>query len=151
MSFEETDSGTRPEKNILHRIGAGLLDVLGTRIELVQLELEEEKRRLVLAILVSTIIGAFVLIGLSLLSIFIVMNLYWSYGLIILLPVAAVAFIIAALIFHFALRPLVSYGQTLHETVSQLKRDAQWLGEQFAPKKPGSLNNPGSREDQNAQ
>ncbi|MDZ4742721.1 MAG: phage holin family protein [Verrucomicrobiota bacterium] len=135
MSFEKPDLNSPLEKNIFHRIGAGFLDILGTRIELVQLEIEEEKRRLMLAILVSVILGAFFMVGLSLVSIFIVMKLYWAYGLNSLIPVALCAFIIAGLIFHFLLRPLVSYGQTLNETVSQLKRDAQWISEQFSPKK----------------
>jgi len=81
MSFEKPDLNSPLEKNIFHRIGAGFLDILGTRIELVQLEIEEEKRRLMLAILVSVILGAFFMVGLSLVSIFIVMKLYWAYGL----------------------------------------------------------------------
>ncbi len=134
MGQEETGVPNTPQKNILHRISLGLADVLGTRLELIQLELEEERRRLVLAILMAVVIGAFLMIGLSLLSIFIVVQLYWAYGLLALVPVAVIAFVIAALIFQFALRPMVSYGQTFSESISQLKRDGQWLSEQFVRK-----------------
>lgn len=101
-------------------------------MELVQLELEEERRRLVMAILASTVIGVFLMIGVSLLAIYIVVKLYWAFGLIALIPVAIVALIIAALLFQFLLKPLVNFGQTFSESIAQIKRDGQWLSEQFA-------------------
>ncbi|MDL5051052.1 phage holin family protein [Oscillatoria amoena NRMC-F 0135] len=122
----------RPVSHLLHRIGSTFLSILGTRLELVQLELEEERRRLVMAILASTVIGVFLMIGVSLLAIYIVVKLYWAFGLIALIPVAIVALIIAALLFQFLLKPLVNFGQTFSESIAQIKRDGQWLSEQFA-------------------
>lgn len=140
------------EKNILNRISAGLVDGLATRLELIQLELEEERRRLVLAILLAVIIGAFLMVGMSLLAVFIVIQLYWAFGLLALIPVAVVAFAIAALIFQFALRPMVSYGQTFSESISQLKRDGQWISDQFATKhRPFTAPTPTTKDYKDAQ
>ena len=109
------------------RIGASMLDMLQTRVELAAIEIEEESRRLLGYF--ALVLLAMVLFGIAMLLVaFIVILLFWdSYRLQAALAMAALFGVAAALVgmklrASFSARP-----RLLAATIGELNKDINFI------------------------
>ena len=111
----------------LKRILDTLLATAQNRIELFALELQEEKCRLVEAILCAAAVAAFGMMTLTLLT-FTVVILFWENGRLPALGVLSVLYLIATALAWCALQSRLKARSAFAGTLDELKKDRACLG-----------------------
>jgi uncharacterized membrane protein YqjE len=112
------------------RIAQRAFVIVENRLQLLLVEAQEERERVVLAILLALGAAAFGLLAGVTLTIVIAVAL-WEHSPIIALLVQAVIYTIAAIIFYGRLFRLQRDWETLPGTLEQLKKDRQCLEKTF--------------------
>ncbi|MDZ4815636.1 MAG: phage holin family protein [Verrucomicrobiota bacterium] len=129
--FEEPlqteDRGLSPGK----KIATTFLEFLSTKLELLQVELEEEKRHVV-GLLVSVLLGCgLVLFGVTLMVVAgaILINAQWGpWGVLLF---GAIVTVSAGIIFWQLFRSVKVHGTLFTESIRELKNDIEWLKRQI--------------------
>ncbi|MDX2227624.1 MAG: phage holin family protein [Verrucomicrobiae bacterium] len=119
------------EKGVFHRGITTLLEILLAKVELIQLEIEEEKRRLVMIIFLTVLVSAIAFLGLTLVTISLAFLLFEQYKYWALLGLGVFNFILAGGIYFCLSRQVTAQGQVFSETISQLRKDINWLKDQM--------------------
>jgi uncharacterized membrane protein YqjE len=124
-----SDNGTHlgdATKRIMQRVFV----IFENRLQLLMVEVQEERERVLLAILLGLCAAAFGLLAGVTLTVVIAVAL-WEHSPIIALLVLAVIYIIAAVVFYGRLVRLQRDWQTLPGTLDQLKKDRECLEKTF--------------------
>jgi uncharacterized membrane protein YqjE len=104
--------------------------IVENRLQLLMVEAQEERERVLLAILLGLCAAVFGLLAGIALTFVIVVSL-WEYTHVIALLLLAVLYIIAAVFFYARLVRLQRDWQTLPGTLDQLKKDRECLEKTF--------------------
>jgi uncharacterized membrane protein YqjE len=112
------------------RITQRVFVIFENRLQLLMVEVQEERERVLLAILLGLCAAAFGLLAGVTLTVVIAVAL-WEHSPIIALLVLAVIYIIAAVVFYGRLVRLQRDWQTLPGTLDQLKKDRECLEKTF--------------------
>jgi uncharacterized membrane protein YqjE len=112
------------------RIAQRVFVIFENRLQLLMVEAQEERERVLLAILLGLCAAAFGLLAGVTLTIVIAVAL-WEHSPIIALLVLAALYIIAAVVFYGRLARLQRDWQTLPGTLEQLKKDRECLEKTF--------------------
>jgi uncharacterized membrane protein YqjE len=112
------------------RIAQRVFVILENRLQLLMVEAQEERERVLLAILLALCAAAFGLLAGVTLTVVIAVAL-WEHSPIIALLVLVALYTIAALIFFGRLVRLQRDWQTLPGTLEQLKKDRECLEKTF--------------------
>jgi uncharacterized membrane protein YqjE len=110
----------------LCRIGETLLGSVQNRVELLANDMQEEKRRLVEAILLSATAAAFGLMTVALLTVAFVVSV-WENGRIYALTGLSVVYGLAALWAGLRLRRRLAERTALRDTLNELTKDRECL------------------------
>src|SRR5271154_4688486 len=119
-----------PSTNGLHfgdatkRIAQRVFIIFENRLQLLMVEAQEERERVLLAILLGLCAAAFGLLAGVTLTVVIAVAL-WEHSPIIALLVLATFYVIAAVVFYGRLVRLQRDWQTLPGTLEQLKKDRE--------------------------
>jgi len=109
------------------RIAQHLLNIGGNRAELLVVELQEERNRVLRAFCYTIALAAFgVLAGITVTALIVV--LLWEHSPAIALGIVALLYAIAAVGFYLKLKQLVHDWQTLPFTLEELRKDRECLG-----------------------
>jgi uncharacterized membrane protein YqjE len=111
----------------LTRIRDTLLATAQNRVELFAVELQEEKCRVVEAMLCVAAVAAFGMMTLSLVT-FTVVILFWENGRMIALGGLSVLYLVGTTLAWRALQSCVKAGRAFAGTVDELKKDRACLG-----------------------
>lgn len=112
------------------RIFRRMLTIGENRVELLLLELQEERERLVLAILLALGAAIFVLLAGIALTVALAVAL-WNYSPIAAMLVMALIYLAIAAVLYHRLAKLRQEWQTLPATLDQLKKDRECLEHSF--------------------
>jgi uncharacterized membrane protein YqjE len=110
----------------LRRLGATFLAVLANRLELLVIELQEERLRLFHALLLAVVVavlGCFTLATAAVAVLIVVWNEYGVKGLL----AASAAGLIATLLAYWRLRVRFNHWPLLAGTLAELRKDREWL------------------------
>lgn len=110
----------------LKRILDTLLATVQNRVELFAVELQEEKRRMVEALLCAAAFAAFGMMALSLVTFGIIM-LFWENGRLYALAVLIVLHLIGAVVAWRALQARLNCKSALTDTLEEIKKDRSCL------------------------
>ncbi len=120
-----SDNGL-PLGDATSRIAQRLFVIVENRLQLLMVEAQEERERVLLAILLALCTAVFGLLAGVTLTVVIAVAL-WEHSHIIALLVLGVIYTIAAVVFYGRLFRLQRDWQTLPGTLEQLKKDRQCL------------------------
>ena len=120
-----SDNGL-PLGDATSRIAQRLFVIVENRLQLLMVEAQEERERVLLAILLALCTAVFGLLAGVTLTVVIAVAL-WEHSHIIALLVLGVIYTIAAMVFYGRLFRLQRDWQTLPGTLEQLKKDRQCL------------------------
>jgi uncharacterized membrane protein YqjE len=120
-----SDNGL-PLGDATRRIAQRLFVIVENRLQLLMVEAQEERERVLLAILLALCTAVFGLLAGVTLTVVIAVAL-WEHSHIIALLVLGVIYTIAAVVFYGRLFRLQRDWQTLPGTLEQLKKDRQCL------------------------
>ena len=120
-----SDNGL-PLGDATKRIAQRLFVIVENRLQLLMVEAQEERERVLLAILLALCTAVFGLLAGVTLTVVIAVAL-WEHSHIIALLVLGVIYTIAAVVFYGRLFRLQRDWQTLPGTLEQLKKDRQCL------------------------
>jgi uncharacterized membrane protein YqjE len=109
------------------RLAQGLLAQAENRLELLLVEIQEERERLVPAILLALGMAVFGLLAGIALTVGIVVA-FWEHSPLAALALLLVLYVGAGLSFHLRLRRLLMDWKTLPATFDQLRKDREVLG-----------------------
>jgi uncharacterized membrane protein YqjE len=112
------------------RISQRAFVIVENRLQLLMVEAQEERERVLLAILLGLCVAMFGLLAGIALTFVVVVSL-WEYTHVIALLVLAVLYVIAAVFFYTRLARLQRDWQTLPGTLDQLKKDRECLEKTF--------------------
>lgn len=126
----ETSSATGQIGDATKRIAQRLFVIVENRLQLLMVEAEEERERVLLAILLALCAAAFGLLAGVALTVVIAVAL-WEHSPIIALLVLTLLYLGAAVFFYARLVRLQRDWQTLPETLEQLKKDRACLARTF--------------------
>ncbi|EFQ6940047.1 hypothetical protein HZ420_005071 [Salmonella enterica] len=121
--------GSGPSRGLadnIRRIFSALTGTLHTRLELVALELEEEKYRIIHLLIVVGLTLVFTAFGIMSLLVFILLLASPEHRLMVL-GVASAVFIVLALASSIFVRKIISHSRILPETRKQLGKDLSIL------------------------
>ena len=111
----------------LKRICDTLLATAQNRVELIAVELQEEKCRIVEVVLCAAAVAAFGMMTLSLVT-FTVVILFWENGRLIALGGLSVLYLIATTLAWRALQSRLKVARPFAATIDELKNDRVCLG-----------------------
>jgi uncharacterized membrane protein YqjE len=112
------------------RIAQRLFVIVENRLQLLMVEAQEERERVLLAILLGLCTAAFGLLAGVTLTVIIAVAL-WEHSPVVALLVLAGIYTVAAVVFYGRLFRLQRDWQTLPGTLEQLKKDRQCLEKTF--------------------
>jgi len=112
---------------ILHRLGATFLGILQNRLELLVLELQEERHRLFHALLLTAAIVALGLVTLALAAFALVVVVWKEFGVIGLITLSGLS-LVSTLLAYWRLRVRLKKWPFLSGTLAELKKDRACLG-----------------------
>jgi uncharacterized membrane protein YqjE len=112
------------------RIAQRMFVIVENRLQLLMVEAQEERERVLLAILLALCTAVFGLLAGVTLTVVIALAL-WEHSHIIALVVLATLYSIAAVFFYLRLGRLQQDWETLPGTLEQLKKDRQCLEKTF--------------------
>ena len=124
-----SDNGI-PLGDATKRVAQRLFVIIENRLQLLMVEAQEERERVLLAILLALCTAAFGLLAGVTLTVVIAVAL-WEHSPIMALLVLAAIYVVAAMIFYGRLFRLQRDWQTLPGTLEQLKKDRQCLEKTF--------------------
>ena len=123
----QTSSETGPDfAGSARRIAQRAFVILENRIQLLLVEAQEERERVLLAIWLALGAAAFGLLAGVALTVVIAVAL-WDHSPVLAMLVLAALYLIAALFFYFRLVRLQRNWQSLPSTLEQLKKDRECL------------------------
>jgi uncharacterized membrane protein YqjE len=108
------------------RIAQRVSVIFENRLQLLMIEAEEERERVLLAILLALCTAVFSLLAGVTLTVIVVVA-FWTHSPIVALLALAAIYIVAAMIFYVRLTRLQRDWQTLPATLEQLKKDRECL------------------------
>lgn len=123
--------GSQPKQGVwasLRRVLDTLLATAHNRVELLAVELQEEKRRVVEAMLCAAAVAAFGMMTLSLVT-FTVVTLFWENGRLIVLGGLTVLYLIVTILAWRALQSRLNATSAFSGTIDELKKDRACLGQ----------------------
>jgi uncharacterized membrane protein YqjE len=126
----ETPSATGHIGDATKRIAQRVFVIVENRLQLLMVEAQEERERVLLAILLALCAAAFGLLAGVALTVVIAVAL-WEHSPIIALLVLTLIYTGAAVFFYARLARLQRNWQTLPETLEQLKKDRECLEKTF--------------------
>jgi uncharacterized membrane protein YqjE len=112
------------------RIAQRVAVIVENRLQLLMIEAEEERERVLLAILLALCTAVFGLLAGVTLTVLIVVAL-WAHSPILALLALATLYTVVAVIFYMRLTRLQRDWQTLPATLEQLKKDRECLEKTF--------------------
>lgn len=116
---------------LFRRLTGHLLRMVVTKVELLQIEIEEEKRRLISILVVTFLAGALFFLGLTLLLVGLAFYLADSYGPLAVAILGGVVTIAGLICFTTGRRKAMKNGPAFGESVNQIKKDIDWLTRQM--------------------
>ena len=116
-----------PLADASRRVVQRALAIFGNRLELLMVEMQEERERILRVIWLSLAAAAFgLLAGIALTAIIVVA--LWEYHPVVALLILAALYAAAAVYCHGRMRCLQRDWRTLAGTIDQLKKDRECLG-----------------------
>ena len=123
------DAPANPETDVTgasKRLAQRLFVIAENRLQLLMLEMQEERERVLLAIWLALGAAAFGLLAGVALTVAIAVAL-WNHSPLIAMVVLTIVYLLAALIFYWRLMQLQRNWHTLQATLEQLKKDRECL------------------------
>jgi len=124
--MDEKDASPPGVLETLRRLGATVLGIFQNRLELFAVELQEERLRLIEALLLMGIIAALGFFTLALVAAGIIILLWNTFGVGILFILGGVG-LIGTLLAGWRLRERFRDKPFLAGTLGELKKDREWL------------------------
>ena len=124
--MDEKDASPPGVLETLRRLGATALGIFHNRLELFAVELQEERLRLIEALLLMGIIAALGFFTLALTAAGIIILLWSRFGVAILFILSGVG-LIGTLLVVWRLRERFKDKPFLAGTLGELKKDREWL------------------------
>jgi uncharacterized membrane protein YqjE len=112
---------------ILRRLGATFLGILQSRLELLVVELEEERHRIFHALLLTAAIVALGLVTLAMAAFALVVVVWIEFGVVGLVTLIGLS-LVSTLLAHWRLRVRLKNWPFLSGTLAELNKDRACLG-----------------------
>jgi uncharacterized membrane protein YqjE len=128
--METSSANGLPLGDATKRIAQRVAVIVENRLQLLMIEAQEERERVLLAILLALCTAVFSLLAGVTLTVLIVVVL-WAHSPILALLALAALYIVVAGIFYMRLTRLQRDWQTLPATLEQLKKDRECLEKTF--------------------
>ena len=127
MTNDESGSSSRGVSGLVHRFLESFFAFLTTKLELVSVELEEEKRKLIELLCLAAAVIIFAALALTILA-FLVAALFWEgQWMAALLTVCGLYALIALGLFLRLRRRVKLSSKVFEATLEELKKDGEWM------------------------
>jgi uncharacterized membrane protein YqjE len=108
------------------RLAQRLLMIGQNRLQLLVVELQEERDRMLLAIVLALAAAVFGLLAAVAFTVAVAV-VFWNHSPVLAMAALTVVYVLAALVFYWRLVQLQKTWYTLQATLEQLKKDREWL------------------------